>query len=85
MLMALTELHPKIAVALTATVNAAADDASKAKALFCGMLNGQRNNVQKGSFAQALAQVIADPKLPFTVPVYIQDAIKHACQIAGKP
>ncbi|MCG9066262.1 AAA family ATPase [Laribacter hongkongensis] len=85
MLAALKELHPKIATALTATVNAAADDAAKAKALFCGMFERSRNNVQKGSFAQALAQVIADPKLPFTVPAYIQGAIKHACQAAGKP
>lgn len=85
MLAALKELHPKIAVALTATVNAAVDDAAKAKALFCGMFERPRNNVQKGSFAQALAQVIADPKQPFTVPAYIQNAIKHACQAAGKP
>lgn len=85
MLAALKELHPKIAAALTASVNAAADDAGKAKALFCGMFERPRNNVQKGSFAQALAQVIADPKLPFTVPAYIQEAIKHACQAVGKP
>jgi len=85
MLAALKELHPKVAASLTATVNAAADDAAKAKALFCGMFERPRNNVQKGSFAQALAQVIADPKMPFTVPAYIQDAIRHACQAAGKP
>lgn len=84
MLAALKELHPKIAVALTATVNAAADDAGKAKALFCGMFERTRNNVQKGSFAQALAQVISDPKIPFTVPAYIQNAIQHASQAAGK-
>lgn len=85
MLAALKELHPKIAATLAATVNAAADDAAKAKALFCGMFERPRNNVQKGSFAQALAQVIADPKLPFTVPAYIQSAIKHACQVDSKP
>lgn len=84
MLTALTELHPKIAATLTVSVNAAAGDADKAKALFCGMFERPRNNVQKGSFAQALAQVIADPEQPFTVPAYIQDAIKHACQVAGK-
>ena len=49
------------------------------------MFERPQNNVQKGSFAQALAQVIADPKVPFTVPAYIQDAIQHACQVAGKP
>lgn len=85
MLAALKELHPRIATALTETVNAAADDSAKAKALFCGMFERPKNNVQKGSFAQALAQVIADPALPFTVPAYIQDAIKHVCQSAGKP
>lgn len=85
MLAALKELHPKIAAAVAATVNAAADDAGKAKALFCGMFERPRSNVQKGSFAQALAQIIADPKLPFTVPAYIQGAIKHACQVASKP
>jgi len=85
MLAALKELHPKIATALTATVDAAADDTAKAKALFCGMFERPRSNVQKGSFAQALAQVIADPKLPFTVPAYIREAIKHACQAVGKP
>lgn len=85
MLAALKELHPKIAAALTTTINAATDDATKAKALFCGMFERPRKNVQKGSFAQALAQVISDPKQPFTVPAYIQNAIKHACQAAGKP
>lgn len=85
MLAALKELHPKIATSLIATVNAAANDATKAKALFCGMFERPRNNVQKGSFAQALAQVIADPKQPFTVPAYIQNAIQHACQVADKP
>jgi putative ATP-dependent endonuclease of the OLD family len=85
MLAALMELHPKIAAALTVSVNAAPDDAAKAKALFCGMFERPGKNVQKGSFAQALAQVIADPNLKFTVPAYIQAAIKHACQATGKP
>lgn len=85
MLAALKELHPKISVALTATVHAEPDDAAKAKALFCGMFERPKNNVQKGSFAQALAQIIADPKVPFTVPAYIQNAIKHACQAVDMP
>ena len=85
MLAALKELHPKIAASLTATVNATDDNAAKAKVLFCGMFERPGNKVQKGSFAQALAQVIADPEQPFTVPAYIQDAIKHACQVVGKP
>jgi putative ATP-dependent endonuclease of OLD family len=84
MLVALRELHPKVASRLTATVNAAGDDVAKARALFSGMFERRKNNVQKGSFAQSLAQVISDPKVPFTVPGYIQDAIKHACQTGGK-
>lgn len=84
MLAALKELHPRIAANLTKTVDAAENDAAKAKALFCGMFERPQNNVQKGSFAQALAQLIADPKLPFTVPTYIQDAIRHACKADDK-
>lgn len=84
MLTALNELHPKIAKSLTATVDAKPDDAAKARALFCGMFERPKNNVQKGSFAQSLAQVISDPKVPFTVPGYIESAIQHACQAEAK-
>jgi putative ATP-dependent endonuclease of OLD family len=84
MLTALNELHPKIAKSLTATVDAKPDDAAKARALFCGMFERPKNNVQKGSFAQSLAQVISDPKVPFTVPGYIELAIQHACQAEPK-
>lgn len=80
MLKALAELHPRIAKSLSKTVSAEADDAAKAKALFCGMFERSKNNVQKGSFAQALAQVISDKDVPFTVPAYIQAAIQHACK-----
>lgn len=83
MLKALAELHPKIAKSLTATVDAEVGDAAKAKALFRGMFERPQNNVQKGSFAQSLAQVISDDKVAFTVPAYIQAAIKHACQMAA--
>ena len=38
------------------------------------------NNVQKGRFGQALAQVIADGAA-CVVPDYIRDAITHACQV----
>ncbi|MFZ4481332.1 MAG: ATP-dependent nuclease, partial [Rhodoferax sp.] len=84
MLKALNELHPKIAKSLTATVDAKPDDAAKARALFCGMFERPKNNVQKGSFAQSLAQVISDPEVPFTVPGYIELAIQHACQAEPK-
>lgn len=84
MLTALNELHPKIAKSLTATVDTKPDDAAKARALFCGMFERPKNNVQKGSFAQSLAQVISDPKVPFTVPGYIESAIQHACQAEFK-
>ncbi len=81
MLKALAELHPRIAKSLTITVDAEVGDVAKAKALFCGMFERPKNNIQKGSFAQSLAQVISDDKIAFTVPTYIQDAIKHACQL----
>lgn len=82
MLAALTELHPRIANKLAGAVDAAPDDAAKARALFCGMFEREKNNVQKGSFGQSLAQVIAAPEVTFTVPDYIQRAIKHVCQTA---
>lgn len=82
MLKALAELHPRIAKSLTATVNAKVGDAAQAQALFCGMFERPKNNVQKGSFAQSLAHVILDDKLAFKVPAYIQAAIQHACQMA---
>ena len=85
MLKALAELHPKIAKSLAVTVDEQVDDAAKAKALFCGMFERPKNNVQKGSFAQSLAQVISDDEVDFTVPTYIQAAIKHACQLAAAP
>ena len=84
MLTALNDLHPKIAKSLTAIVDAKPDDAAKARALFCGMFERPKNNVQKGGFAQSLAQVISDPAVPFIVPSYIESAIQHACQAATK-
>jgi putative ATP-dependent endonuclease of OLD family len=85
MLMALAELHPRIAKSLAVTVDVEIGDAAKAKALFCGMFERPKNNVKKGSFAQSLAQVISDDKVAFTVPTYIQAAIKHACQLTATP
>lgn len=82
MLKALAALRPKVAKSLMATVDAEVGDAAKAKALFCGMFERRKNNVQKGSFAQSLAQVISDEKMAFTVPTYIQAAIQHVCKSA---
>jgi putative ATP-dependent endonuclease of OLD family len=82
MLKALAELHPRLAKSLTAAVSAEVGDAAQAKALFCGMFERKQNNVQKGSFAQSLAQVISDKKMAFKVPSYIKNAIEHVCQTA---
>jgi putative ATP-dependent endonuclease of OLD family len=85
MLEALKELRPRIAKSLRTAVAAEVSDAAKAKALFCGMFERKTKNVQKGSFAQSLAQVISNETVPFTVPAYIQDAIKHVCKAAATP
>jgi putative ATP-dependent endonuclease of OLD family len=79
MLQALKELHPQIGAGLEAVVAAEADDAAKAKALFKGMFERDQNNVQKGRFGQALAQVLAEGAT-CKVPDYILNAIRHACQ-----
>lgn len=86
MLAALKELHPKIFKAIAAAVESAQGDAAKARALFSGMFERPQNNVQKGRFAQALAQVFADGAT-CVVPAYIGAAIAHACQIqqTGQP
>ncbi|MDH0372755.1 TatD family hydrolase [Comamonas aquatica] len=80
MLTALKELHPKIGETVAVAVEAAEGDAAKARALFSGMFERPQNNVQKGRFGQALAQVIADGAA-CVVPDYIRDAITHACQV----
>lgn len=79
MLKALKELHPQIGESLEAAVAVAGGDAAKAKMLFKGMFEREQNNVQKGRFGQALAQVLAEG-VACTVPDYILNAIKHACQ-----
>ena len=86
MLKALKEMHPKIAVTVEALVNAAVGDAAKARALFSGMFERKQNNVQKGRFGQALAQVFSEPGTACVVPQYIRDAVVHACQVGpAKP
>ena len=81
MIKALKELRPRIANPLETTVADKVGDAEQAKALFCGMFERKQNNIQKGSFAQSLAQVISDKTVPFKVPAYIQAAIKHVCHV----
>jgi putative ATP-dependent endonuclease of OLD family len=83
MIKALKELRPRIAKSLEATVGSKVGDVEQAKALFCGMFERKQNNIQKGSFAQSLAQVISDKTVPFKVPAYIQAAIKHVCHVAA--
>lgn len=83
MIRALKELRPRIAKSLEATVAGKVGNAEQAKALFCGMFERKQNNIQKGSFAQSLAQVISDKTVPFKVPAYIQAAIKHVCHAAA--
>ena len=85
MLKALKELHPKIGEAVQASVDAAAGNAAKARALFSGMFERKQNNVQKGRFGQALAQAFSEPGAVCVVPAYIRDAVAHACQGAPAP
>jgi putative ATP-dependent endonuclease of OLD family len=83
MLKALKELHPRIGDSVAAAVDAETDDARKARALFCGMFERAQNNVQKGRFSQALAQVLS-ASTACDVPSYIRNAIAHACQFEQK-
>jgi putative ATP-dependent endonuclease of OLD family len=80
MLAALKDIHPQIGAALEVEVNAAGNDALKAKTLFKGMFERPEGNVQKGRFAQALAARIEDDDLAINVPEYIADAVEHATQ-----
>jgi len=79
MLATLSEMHPRMATKVEAEVEAVEGDAGKARALFRGMFERSQNNVQKGRFGQALAQVFADGAACI-VPEYIANAIAHACQ-----
>ena len=81
MLLALREFHPKIAAGLEAQLAVLPSDAEKAKALFAGMFERQQNNIQKGRFGQALAQVWMQPGATYEVPEYIRNAVAHVCGI----
>lgn len=80
MLSALADIHPGIAQTVKTAVELETGDAAQARALFRGMFERDQNNVQKGRFAQALAASIQEGGLPITVPDYIRQAVKHACQ-----
>lgn len=83
MLLALSDIAPRIAQGLRKKMAAEPDSTKKAKILFCGMFERGQANIQKGRFGQALAQRIADGDA-FQVPGYILDAVKHACGEGGK-
>jgi len=78
MLSALKLIHPGIEADLEPKVAAAATNQEKARTLFTGMFERKSNNVQKGRFGQALAEVLAEPTVEFDVPEYIALALKHA-------
>lgn len=80
MLTALADPHPQIAKALRKAVNAEQGNTDKARALFRGMFERNQNNVQKGRFGQALAQVIS-AGADCEVPDYLRCAIEHVCQM----
>ncbi|EPW8903526.1 ATP-dependent endonuclease [Pseudomonas aeruginosa] len=80
MLTALADPHPKIAKALRKLVEAEQDNTNKARVLFRGMFERSQNNVQKGRFGQALAQVISEGAA-CEVPAYILSAINHVCLV----
>lgn len=80
MLTALADPHPKISKALRKIVDIQPDNTAKTKALFCGMFERKGNgNIQKGRFAQALAEQISKEN-SFEVPEYLKKAIQHVCQ-----
>jgi len=85
MISALEELHPQISKSLKVEVDKAPTSKDKAKTLFCGMFERGKGkkNVQKGRYAQVLAQTIEDKDTEFKVPEYIEMALKHVCDFKG--
>jgi putative ATP-dependent endonuclease of OLD family len=77
MLEALGELHPQVASQLRTEVDQVLES-DKARTLFRGMFerDGGKRNVQKGAFAQALAQVVDGSDIDFVVPDYIDRALR---------
>ncbi|RQG50295.1 ATP-dependent nuclease [Pseudomonas aeruginosa] len=86
MLKALADPHPIISAALRKIVEVQPDNTAKAKTLFCGMFERKASsgNLQKGRFAQALAEQIASTPT-CEVPDYLRKAIEHVCQGVIKP
>jgi putative ATP-dependent endonuclease of OLD family len=82
MLNSLSEMHPTIASQLTIDIAEVSTDQEKARVLFVGMFErgGSLTNVQKGRFSQELAYQLSLDTVDFTVPVYIENAIKHVCE-----
>jgi putative ATP-dependent endonuclease of OLD family len=76
MIAALKELHPRIGNSVESSVSAAGGDVEKAKALYSGMFERPTNNVQKGRYAQALAEQLK-AEIAFAVPEYIKAAIQY--------
>lgn len=75
MLAALKDIHPGIGKDLEAEVNAS-EETDKAKVLFKGMFErGDKGNVQKGAYGQALAQAIMSDGMEIEVPDYIAQAL----------
>jgi putative ATP-dependent endonuclease of OLD family len=87
MILALREMHPRMAVGLSNALGGQMSEDDKAKLLFNGMFKRRHNNVSKGRFAQTLAQVIVQSRAQFYVPDYIQQAIAHVASspIPGSP
>ncbi|WP_027330036.1 ATP-dependent nuclease [Marinimicrobium agarilyticum] len=85
MISALEELHPNISKSLNKEVDIAITETDKAKTLFCGMFDRGKGkaNVQKGRYAQVLAQTIEDNNSKITVPEYIEKALRHVCAFEG--
>jgi putative ATP-dependent endonuclease of OLD family len=78
----LEELHPRVAARLRLQLAIISDDATAARILFSGMFERAHNNVQKGRFAQALAQRLAGGTT-YVPPAYLLEAIRHVCREAA--
>lgn len=75
MLTALKAIHPRIGADLEAQVTAAGDD-DKARVLYQGLFErGDKGDIHKGAYAQALAQSVMTDGLPLVAPDYIKKAL----------
>jgi putative ATP-dependent endonuclease of OLD family len=83
MLGVLYDMHPKIARQIEDELETVSSDAEAARVMFSGMFERKSNNVQKGRFAQSLAQRFVEQPAECRVPDYIVNAVRHVCQAAG--